>query len=191
MLKSAPRFMITTHIPDCDCLFIRAHHDAAYIERTFLVIFLAVSAGRALTPMVRLDRYRQLALPYTSGSEPSSVLKIGQAVRLRYVRCIAGDEAMRYHKPNSLGNTSTWNPGDTLGSLEDASAHFPRFPAVYVELRPRGMPFSPFHLWPIFLRRPSWVWATLRGTPYALWGGLRSWRVPSSAIKRVTWERSE
>ena len=76
MLKSAPRFMITTHIPDCDCLFIRAHHDAAYIERTFLVIFLAVSAGRALTPMVRLDRYRQLALPYTSGSEPSSVLKL-------------------------------------------------------------------------------------------------------------------
>ena len=88
VLNYALRFMITTHIPDCDRLFIRSRHDAAYIERAFSAIFLAVSAGRALTPMLRLDRFRQLPLPYTSGSEPSSVLKIGQSVRLRYCRAL-------------------------------------------------------------------------------------------------------
>ena len=53
---------------------------------------------------------------------------------------------MRYHKPNSLGNTSTLNQGDTLASLEDASAHFSRLPAVYAELRlPRNavLPLPP------------------------------------------------
>ena len=59
------------------------------------------------------------------------MLKLGYATRLHYGRCMAVDEAMRYHVPNCLGNDSTWTPGDTLGVLEDVTAHFHRLPAVY------------------------------------------------------------
>ena len=191
VLNSDPRFMITTHIPDCDRLFIRSHHDAAYIKRAFSVIFLAVSAGRALTPMMRLDRYRQLPLPYTSGSEPSSVLKIGQAVRLRYCRALLETKRCDITSRTALvilrpGTREIRSRPSRMRLLTSPGCQRSTLSCGY-----RGMPFYPFHLWPNFLRRPSWVCATVRGILYALWSGLRSWRVQSSAITRVTRERSE
>ena len=106
----------------------------AYLERDFSILFLDHAPGTMLTPMVRLDGYRQLPLAYAPAGEPSLVLNLGHATRLHYGRCISGDEAIRYHAPNHLGNQSTWNPGNTLCVLEDVTAHFPRLPAVYREL---------------------------------------------------------
>ena len=146
VLNSVPRFMVSIHLPDCDRLFIRSPHDATYLERAFAILFLDHAPGQVLTPMVSSDRYWQLPLPYAPAGEPSSVLKLGQATRLHYGRCVAGDEAMRYHFPNRLGNDSTWNPGDTIGFLEDVTAHFTRLPAVYCELElPRNafVPLTP------------------------------------------------
>ena len=146
VLNSVPRLMVSNHLPDCDRMFIRSPHDAAYLERAFSILFLDHAPGPVLTPMVSLDRYRQLPLPYAPAGEPSSVLKVGHATRLHYGRCIAGDKAMRYHVPNRLGDDSTLNPGDTLGFLVDVTAHFPRLPAVYRELElPRNafVPLTP------------------------------------------------
>ena len=127
--------MVSKHILDCDWLFIRLPCNAAYLERAFSIRFLDHIPGRVLTLMVSLEWYQQLPLPYNSAGEPSSVLKLGHAKRLHYGRCIPGHEAMRYHVPSRLGDDSKWNPGDTLGSLEDVPAHFPVLSAVYRELQ--------------------------------------------------------
>ena len=116
VLNLVPRFMVSNHLPDCDRLFIRLPHDAAYLERAFSILFHDHAPGSFLTRLVSLDRYRQLPLPYAP-AEPSSVLK--QGTRCGFTMAVAYPGTRRCGTTFRTTSAMTLHgiPGTHWGSL--------------------------------------------------------------------------